>query len=40
MQSQPEIAIDEGCIITNDKLFGEVEIDNITFAYPTRKEQV
>ncbi|EDV28750.1 uncharacterized protein TRIADDRAFT_19732 [Trichoplax adhaerens] len=39
MQLQPHIAIDEGCIIANDKLSGEVEIDNITFVYPTRKEQ-
>lgn len=37
---EPKVDLIAGCIIPDDKLKGEVRFDNISFAYPSRPDQV
>lgn len=40
MDLEPRVALRGGTVLPNDTLQGKVTFDNVTFAYPTRPEQV
>lgn len=40
MDLEPRVALRGGAVLPNHTLQGKVTFDNVTFAYPTRPEQV